>query len=468
MILKRSAAVCVVLCLLGLAQPAWGFCGFYVAGAGAELYNNRSEIIIVRDGTRSIFNLAFDYRGEPDQFALVMPVPEVLSAEDVKVVKRELFGKLDRYTAPRLVQYHADDPCPEGGYGLGAMGYGAGGGSFRGNVQVLSAFSVEEYDVVVLGAEASNGLEDWLVDNGYHIPSGAAPYFTPYIEKGMYFFVVKVDLSRLSEEDRDVDDDGNTLLRPLQIGMDSEQLMLPIQLGKINALKEQHLIAYILSPEGRFRVANYANIQVPTDLYVPASFLKGDTLAHFYRDVVDVRFDAHPESVLTEYAWDIAKCDPCPSPPPTSQDLQELGAPLDRSLTITRLHARYTRDTMTEDLVFERDPLAGNTTFQARYIVQHPWEGEAACLETEDRRAWVEAFKLEPETRQDKKWLRKARKDPAVWGPTWLRYEREKLERASEEADVESSQGQLPSGVPLGLGLIVVLAVGWRVRRMEG
>jgi hypothetical protein len=154
--------------------------------------------------------------------------------------------------------------------------------------------------------------------------------------------------------------------------------------------------------------------------------------------------------VVTEYAWDAGSCDPCPGPPLTDSELVTLGAdvlpsvssesdlmerdllkalgadagqkpssrpspasgPVPRrkyyglrsSFVLTRLHARYTRDALGDDLVFkEAPPLVGGrevrgadgaletsatvasdarsatNAFQGRYAVRHGWAGPILC-----------------------------------------------------------------------------------------
>ncbi len=47
---------------------------------------------------------------------------------------------------------------------------------------------------------------------------------------------------------------------------------------------------------------------------------------------------------------------------------------------LTRLHLRYTKDSLPEDLVFQETQDRAN--FQARYVLRHPWQGSVdACAE---------------------------------------------------------------------------------------
>jgi hypothetical protein len=52
-----------------------------------------------------------NYKGPPEDFAMVVPVPQVLQEEDVKTLPDKLFDRLEKYSAPRLVEYWQEDPC---------------------------------------------------------------------------------------------------------------------------------------------------------------------------------------------------------------------------------------------------------------------------------------------------------------------------------------------------------------------
>ena len=60
---------------------------------------------MVRDGDRTVLSLMNDYQGEPEEFALVIPVPVVLQQGQIHIGDRELFQRIDSYSAPRLVEY---------------------------------------------------------------------------------------------------------------------------------------------------------------------------------------------------------------------------------------------------------------------------------------------------------------------------------------------------------------------------
>lgn len=365
--------------LLGVlwTNSAQAFCGFYVARADGELFNESSKVVFVRDGTRSVITVSSDYRGPALEFALVMPTPEVLPEAAIRTVEGETLAHLDAYSAPRLVEYHDTDPCePRVVIGVTTTALAEGAplsGPAALGVTVEAEYAVGVYDVAILSAEQSDGLATYLRQEAYQIPEGAEAVMAPYIENGMKFFVARVNLDRHEAAE-------SAELPPLQLSFTSRAFMLPLQLGKINAAGEQDVLVMALTRTGRVEAANYANARIPSEIEVPG-FVR-DRFGEFYRRIYDVA--AAPDTVLTEYVWDMAWCDPCAADPLSVAQLRELGADWvedndgpARDVFITRLHFRYGPDEFAEDL-FLRE--TGDTeNFQGRYIIRNPFDGPLQC-----------------------------------------------------------------------------------------
>src|SRR5215475_8170679 len=100
-----------------LSAVAWwtptvlAFCGFYVAKADTKLFNKASQVVLVRDGDRTVLTMANDFEGDPREFAVVIPVPTLLARGQIHVGDRTLIDHLDAYSAPRLVEYFDQNPC---------------------------------------------------------------------------------------------------------------------------------------------------------------------------------------------------------------------------------------------------------------------------------------------------------------------------------------------------------------------
>ncbi len=492
---------------------AHAFCGFYVGGSNDKLFNDATQVVLMREGTRTVLAMQNDYRGPLEDFAMVVPVPVVLKEGDVKVIDKGAFSRLDALGSPRLVEYWEQDPCPPPedqvvytksirrpmhahapmkmkmmSEGAGASSGGGGGGDYapsmparpaiapilasfdvspssitankptpmawsltyantpypdpvctvdhgvgqvyngstasltlaasatltlvcanaagkaekqaKVNVVTIEAkFDVAEYQILILSAKEATGLEDWLKLNGFKIPADAEPLLRPYIESGSKFFVAKVDPKKVAMVD------GHAALSPLRFSYDSEDFALPIRLGMANSSGKQDLIVNILSADKRYEVANYKNVFVPTNFDVKPGIKT--RFGEFYAALFDKTIEANPHAVVTEYAWTAVPnyhCDPCTNADITSPDLMTFGGDLvggrlaQGYFVLTRLHARYGKDDMKDDLRFrEAKPVTGGREqwskqgleygavpsqqnfFQARYAIRHWWTGAMKC-----------------------------------------------------------------------------------------
>ena len=399
-----AGLVAVGAALLAPAS-AQAFCGFYVGGAGAEMFNDATQVVLLREGTKTVVSMQNRYQGPLENFALVVPVPQVLMEDNVKTLDDEIFTKIDTLTSPRLVEYWEQDPCEPWGweedFASAPQADGGGNNGTTGEepapVVVEAQFKVGEYEIVILSTEDSTALETWLTQNDYSIPSGAAPYFEPYVQGDMYFFVAKVDVNEVTFKD------GQAVLSPLRFYYDTPDFALPVRLGMINSQGKQDLIVYTLGKEQRYELANYPNVTVPTNIEV-VDDVRND-FPGFYRSLFERTVKENPGAAITEYAWPATGCDPCPGPVTLQpEDLETLGADVvgDQdywSYVVTRIHMRYDKDDIGEDLMFKAaDPIVGGrehrdaegkletgatvdayNNFQARYIIRHRWEGPVEC-----------------------------------------------------------------------------------------
>ena len=97
--------------ILTFTSQAHAFCGFFVSEAGTPLYNDATQVVLMRYETQTVLSMRNNYKGPPEDFAMVVPVPQVLQEEDVKTLPDKLFDRLEKYSAPRLVEYWQEDPC---------------------------------------------------------------------------------------------------------------------------------------------------------------------------------------------------------------------------------------------------------------------------------------------------------------------------------------------------------------------
>lgn len=396
----------ILSAIIAASPLLYSFCGFYVSKADATLKNKTSQVILVRDGNRNVITMFNDFKGDTKDFAMVVPVPVILQKSDVKVIDHALFQRLNDYSAPRLVEYYDENPCEPNN-----RRYKALEGKVAGvmvdeavvtkaehkkdyHVKVEAQYIVGEYDIIILSAKESNGLKDWLTDNGYKIPKAAEEVLDPYIKSNLKFFVVKVN----EQEKKKLP--GN-FLRPIQISFNSPKFMLPIRLGMANADGDQDLVVYAFTRKGRIECTNYRNVNIPTGNKVPLFVRKN--FGSFYDNLFTHQWHRENQDVsFLEYAWDVSPqnfyhCDPCIATAPSEYDLVQSGVwwlqkdwsdysdvnddneddNLSKNVHFTRLHFRYNRNHFAQDLMFQVTP--NTETFQARYVITHPATGNFTC-----------------------------------------------------------------------------------------
>jgi hypothetical protein len=269
----------------------------------------------------------------------------------------------------------------------------------RETVKIEAQFDVAEYKILILSATEAAGLQTWLEQNHYQVPKDAEPLLRPYVESGSKFFVAKVDPAKVQMVD------GHAALSPIRFHYDSEDFQLPIRLGMANSSGKQDLIVNIISADQRYEVANYKNAFIPTNFDVKNGIK--ERFGEFYAALFDKTVEANPGAVITEYAWSAVPnyhCDPCTNADVNNPDLMTLGGDVvggqiaKGTFVLTRLHARYGKGDMKDDLRFRTaKPVTGGREqwskqgleygavasdknfFQARYAIRHWWTGAIAC-----------------------------------------------------------------------------------------
>jgi len=403
--MKNKIIFCITLVMATLfsAQLASAFCGFYVAKADTKLFNKASKVVLARHDGKTVITMSNDFKGDLKEFAMVVPVPTLLKRDQIHVGDKATLDHLDAYSSPRLVEYFDGNPCAVYPRAEDAMSFPLLKNELEAKkrakslgVTIEAQYTVGEYDILILSAKQSNGLQTWLIENGYKIPQGTSRVLKSYIKQGMKFFVAKVNLEEKAKL-------GFSSLRPLQVAFESPKFMLPIRLGMVNADGPQELFIYTLTRKGRVETTNYRTVKLPTGMELPLYIKEEKKFARFYKDMFSQQTKKEDMRVLfQEYAWDMNWCDPCAADPLSREELRQLGVfwlqdgfsgskgqrkilsrrpgrggPQD--VFLTRLHVRYDSAHFPEDLVFQET--SDRQNFQGRYILRHPWKKEDECTQ---------------------------------------------------------------------------------------
>lgn len=393
-----GAALAVALFALFAPRVAEAFCGLYVAGGTAPMYSDATQVVVMRHGTRTVLSMQTSYVGPQEPFAIVVPVPATVQERDIEVLDPDVFDAIERASAPRLVEYWEQDPCASDGAAKPAAGTqaavaaGQADGDHDGAPEITfgSLQIAGEYQIAIVRDAAA--FDAWSRREKVRIPAGVEPVLRGYFESGLKLVVAKVDPTKVAfAGDRAV-------LSPLRVRYDSEQLVLPIQLGLANSPGTQDLLVYVLAPE-RYEAAGFRNLTIPTNVTVKKDVR--DKFGAFYASLFDATLDHYHDAVITEYAWDATSCEPCAGPALSAAHLRALGADAlggATNLVLTRLHARYGKDLETDLVLRPAPPIAGgrerttgagrlergaqpaqHNRFQARYAIRHRWTGPLTC-----------------------------------------------------------------------------------------
>jgi hypothetical protein len=180
--------------------------------------NQRAEQIIfeVSPGMVSA-HVRILYEGDPEQFAWLLPVPNV---PELELSHTALFGYVDQQTAP-VVSYSTVSACPQqryscrqhppcpvqypsgfpaapaasgspGPFNDSISGAGGAGGVATPPVTVLASARVGAYDTITFAADEADLAIQWLNENDFIVNETMSPYMQPYLDSDMVFVASKL------------------------------------------------------------------------------------------------------------------------------------------------------------------------------------------------------------------------------------------------------------------------------------
>lgn len=330
--LVRAAGALAVATALGVASDARAFPGFFAGKDKAKRVNRSTHVVLMmKDGKTSVTVLP-DYDGPiKGTFAMVVPVPDDVTMEYVKSMKRDPVDHIDQITSPRFHEFWEKDPCEPGDQiqewerdlrvkGTGFLGEGIPLPEGKRKLPKEMSLTVEpmfkdgEYTFHLLPVGESP--IKWLESNGYVPPEGAADALKAY--SSMQTLVVEVDTKRIELTG------SGAILSPFRFTT-AKKVKVNSTLGLLNSPGMQELFVYTIHPSKRFEVKNYKNVFPPTNLHV--DFKVKERVGEFYAGVHDLLLEKEPKAFLVEFAWDMKGCgEPCPNEPIMIHEKLTLGA----------------------------------------------------------------------------------------------------------------------------------------------
>ncbi len=215
------------------------------------------SVPVVQAGERIVFahedgmvtaHIQIQYQGDASEFGWLLPLPSV-PEDGLKLGVEELFTQIINTTQPKYrVNLVAGDSCD-----FNFPGRFAGSASDAQNAPpseeesglVVLQDSIGPYDYVVLDASTKDEMFDWLVENGYFIPTGTEDVVQPYIYDGAYFLALKL------RKGNDVGD-----VQPVVLRYKADYAMIPIVLTSVAANPDMGIQVWVLG-EHRAIPRNY-------------------------------------------------------------------------------------------------------------------------------------------------------------------------------------------------------------------
>ena len=385
------------------SQQSPGFSGVMISNNSARSLSNTSHVVLVRDAEKTVLTIASDYKGDPSEFAFVIPVPMNVVREQINVTENNVVDRLIQFTSPRFTENTDADPCAP------AKSEAKAFPEVGSLISSPDTYTVGDYEISTLSPDESTNITAWLKAKKYRVSAAAEKTLQSYVADGFKFFVARVKLNNFSKT-------NYSRLRPIQVAYNSSRFSLPIRLGTLNTpgtkAGTQDLVLMTITKNGRVESSNYRLTNSATSIKLPL-FTKSE-IKNTYDSILNEQLKKTDRAVLLEHAWELGWCDPCVGEPLTKQELKKLGvfwidevAPVEKvgwpgvkgaiHGFVTRLRMRISADKIHDDLSLQETTSREN--FQTRFMFQKEFNSPMSCAAADSYKAGVQS-RLESDARQ--------------------------------------------------------------------
>jgi hypothetical protein len=252
--MRALLAIAALLCVPRAALACGGmFCDAVqpVDQAAERIVFAWAEDDTCSDG-RITVEVQISYEGDADDFAWVVPVPDV---PELFVSNDAAFTVLANATVPTFPLVDEEFGTCDGGMftpmrDADSAGAEGGGDDQQGGVNVIASETVGPYDTVVLQATNAGVLVEWLQEQDYAIPSDLEPVLQPYLAEQQYFVALKLSSHK---------DAGD--LSPLGMTYCGHAASIPIQLTSVASIDDLPIEVFVLGPT-RAVPDNYLHVRI--------------------------------------------------------------------------------------------------------------------------------------------------------------------------------------------------------------
>ena len=182
---------------------------------------------------------------------------------------------------------------------------------------IEAQYTVGEYDILILSAQQSTGLETWLRENGYRIPAGA----------GTCWQLHRAEPEILRRESQSEGAGEARLHRasadPGRVRIAEVHVANPSRHGKRG--RPAGAVRLRADTEGAGRSDELSDGEA-AERHRNSGLCEGDAFATFYKAMFARQVaKENMSAIFTEYAWDMGWCDPCAADPLSNDELRQLG-----------------------------------------------------------------------------------------------------------------------------------------------
>jgi hypothetical protein len=265
---KPLATSAAVLCsILANSTPASACGGFFCAAT--QPVNQAAERIVFADNGNGTVTaiIQIQYEGPSENFSWLLPISSVPMGDEIAVASNLAFQRLQAATNPQYnLTTRVEGSCRQQGDGVSGVGGtssgapmgppGAGGGSAEGPGVMVEASGIVgafEWTVISLSddlPEPADAAIEWLEENDYDVPAGAASLLGPYLEDGLFLLALRLTKGS---------DTGS--IRPIVLTYDATRPMIPVKLTAVAANDDMGVMTWVLS-SARAVPQNYLSLEL--------------------------------------------------------------------------------------------------------------------------------------------------------------------------------------------------------------
>ncbi|HEX2730323.1 MAG TPA: DUF2330 domain-containing protein [Polyangiaceae bacterium] len=259
---------CVGLTLFGLglfSEPAFACGGFFCDSA--QPVNQAAERIVFADngdGTVTAV-IQIQYEGPSKSFSWLLPISTAPKGDQIQVASDLAFTRLQNATNPNYQlstrvegECRQEDFSDDDATGAEDGAFADAGAAYEpepGSVNVEASGTIGPYDWTVISVTDGTDMPatvavDWLTQNEYDVPEGAAQLLGPYLEDGLFLLAIRLT--------KDADSGS---IRPIVLTYDADAPIIPIKLTAVAANDDMGVLTWLLGT-GRGVPQNYLSLEL--------------------------------------------------------------------------------------------------------------------------------------------------------------------------------------------------------------